>query len=77
MGKKGAGLRYVFLDLGENFAAGKVIRNTPQMITLEVVRDKLRFRPAYSRDTVFKMIPINERIAKALGPFSYPPDPSI
>ena len=61
MGKKGTGLRYVLLDLGEYFAAGRVIRNTPHVITLEVVRDRGRFRPAYSRETVHQMIPIDKR----------------
>ncbi|WAH38754.1 hypothetical protein [Alicyclobacillus dauci] len=72
--KKGARNRYVLLDLGDHFAAGRVIRNSPHMITLEVHTDKGRYRPGYSRDTINKMVTIDERTAKALAPFSYPPN---
>jgi hypothetical protein len=74
MGKLGRG-RYVFLDLGDNFTTGKVVRLNPHMITLQVYRGKRCFRPSYSRSTVHQVIPIDPSVAKALGPFSYPPDP--
>lgn len=77
MAKKGVRGRYVFLDLGEYFAAGRVINKTPQMITLEVVRDRRKFRPGYRRDTIGRIITIDERMANVLGPFSYPPDVSL
>ncbi len=66
MGEKGTEPRYVLLDLGDYFAAGRVIRNTPHMVTLEVVRDRERIQPAYSREKIHQMIPIDKRTAKVL-----------
>lgn len=77
MGKRRNMDRYLLLDLGEHFAAGRVIRDTPKMITLEVVRDRRGFRPGYSMDTVRRIVSIDERTARVLGPFSYPHDPQM
>ncbi|MCL6515565.1 hypothetical protein [Alicyclobacillus sp.] len=64
--------RYVLLHLGDRFAAGKVVKSGPYMITLEITRGRGRFRPGYSRDTIHEIVPISRRTAEVLGPFSYP-----
>ncbi|MDB5083576.1 MAG: hypothetical protein JWN30_462 [Bacilli bacterium] len=75
MAKRGTA-RYVFLDLGDNFTAGKMIRSNADMITLEVHRGKRCFRPAYSRATVHRMLSIDRSTAIALGRFAHPLDPT-
>lgn len=63
------GERYLMLDLGNQFAAGKLIRTNSYMVTLEGYRGKR----SYSRDSIQQMIPISRKTAEVLGPFSYPP----
>lgn len=73
MGKHSGAGKYVLLDLGNYFAAGKIIRTNPYMLTLEVYRRNNQFHPGYNRDTIHKVIPIDQKMAQILGPFSYPP----
>lgn len=73
MRKHSSAGKYVLLDLGHYFAAGKLIRTNPYMLTLAVYRGNKPFFPGYSRDTIHKMIPINKKMAQILGRFSYPP----
>ena len=75
MAKRSTG-RYVFLDLGKHFSAGKLIRSHANFIQLEVYRGKRCFRPGYSWETVNLVLPIDRGIAKALGRFTYPPYPT-
>ena len=64
--------KFVLLDLGDKFAAGKVIRTNPYSITLEIYRTGHNYRPAYSRYTIERILPISRATAEYLGHFSYP-----
>lgn len=63
---------YVLVDMGQFFAAGKLIKVNPYMVTLEVPRGEQSFRPSYSLSEIRQMIPINHAEAFVLGHFSYP-----
>lgn len=64
--------RFVLLDLGSHFAAGKLLKSTPYFVTVEVFRSGYHYRPSFSRQTIDRIFPISQSTAEFLGRYSYP-----